>query len=170
MEEKTNHHGDAAVMVHMQEGHLTVGLSENEDKGVQELPVFLNVEHVEHLHNLLRSLVSKVNVTAIEGFTSQVIITEHSDEAICSKTDADEVVDNHKLLRVESFFSLVHILHEHKDCHEIEDISNQHGFQISERKAIHIFFYTLHHSEITNQFRYWQLLTGHRFQTSYYLV
>lgn len=49
MKEETDHEGDAAVMVHMKEGHLTVRLAENEQEGISKLPIFLQIENIHIL-------------------------------------------------------------------------------------------------------------------------
>lgn len=49
VEEEVGHYRDAAVVVHVQEGHLAVRLAQNEQEGVDELPVLLDVEDVDEL-------------------------------------------------------------------------------------------------------------------------
>ena len=137
-EEQTDHDGDAAVVVHMQERHLAVGLAQNENESVQELPVLLDVEHVEHTHKLLGLFRSEINVAAAKHVSLQIIVTEHSVEAVSSQAHANEVVHNHELLRVESLLSSVHNLHEYIDRHEVENVSNDHGLVVGHRERAHI--------------------------------
>lgn len=141
-EEQTDHDGDAAVMVHMQEGHLAVGLTQNENEGVQELPVLLDVEHVEHTHKLLRLFRREINVAAAKYVSVQIVVAEHSIEAVSSQAHANEVVHNHELLGVESLLSSVHNLHEHVDRHEIENVSNDHRLVVGHGEGAHVLHYT----------------------------
>ena len=50
-QEQTNNHCHAAMMVHMEESNLTIGLSENEQESVNKLPVFLHVVNIHKLNN-----------------------------------------------------------------------------------------------------------------------
>lgn len=49
VQEEVGHHRDAAVVVHVQEGHLAVRLAQDEQEGIDELPVLLDVEDVDEL-------------------------------------------------------------------------------------------------------------------------
>lgn len=49
VQEEVGHHCDAAVVVHVQEGHLAVRLAQDEQEGIDELPVLLDVEDVDEL-------------------------------------------------------------------------------------------------------------------------
>ena len=50
-EEQTDHDGDAAVMVDVEEGDLAVGLAQNKQESINELPVLLNVENIHILYD-----------------------------------------------------------------------------------------------------------------------
>ena len=49
--EQTDHDSDAAVMVDVKEGDLAVGLAQNKQESINELPVLLNVENIHILHD-----------------------------------------------------------------------------------------------------------------------
>lgn len=48
-EEQADHDGDTAVVIDVKEGDLAVGLAQNEQEGVDKLPVLLNIENVHIL-------------------------------------------------------------------------------------------------------------------------
>ena len=94
----------------MKESDLTIRLTKNEKKRIDEFPVLLNVENVNEVSNSLGILRTEVNITAIKRRLCHEIVRDHSIEAVGSKTDTDEIVDNHEFSGIESL-SLFHKLH-----------------------------------------------------------
>lgn len=142
VQEQTNNPGDAAVVVHVKESHLTVGLTEDENEGIKELPVLLNVENVENPSKLLSILTLETGSSTVERTPLQEVITKQSNETVSSETNTSKVVENHKLLGIVAL-SLLHKLHEEENGTEVEDVTNYHTLYRCEGKVAYIFSYNM---------------------------
>lgn len=75
MDEERNHDGDAAVVIHVQEGHLAIGLAEDKQECVDKLPVLLEVEYVVDAHNRPRIGIEEIDVAAKQGISLQEVVS-----------------------------------------------------------------------------------------------
>lgn len=64
VKEEGNNDSDAAVVIHVEEGHLAVGFAQDEEEGVNKLPVLLHVEYIKHVRDVLRIFTEEVNRAA----------------------------------------------------------------------------------------------------------
>ena len=78
-----------------------------------------------YMCNPLRILAIEIDSLTGEGISLSIVKPGHSNKAICSQTNATEVVENHKLARINGF-SLLHNLRQYINCDEIEDVEVNH--------------------------------------------
>ena len=64
VKEEGNNDSDAAVVIHVEEGHLAVGLAQDEEESVDKLPVLLHVEYIKYVRDVLRIFTEEVNRAA----------------------------------------------------------------------------------------------------------
>lgn len=151
-EEETNNSSNTTVVIHVQEGHLTEGLAEDEEEGIEVLPVLLDIVNVDELgmrrnRNRRSYMSDPLGVLAVEidSLTSKrvsllVVEPDHSDKAVSSQTNASEVVENHEFAGINGL-SLLHNLSQHVNRDEIEDVEINHGLDIRQREGLQVVVY-----------------------------
>ena len=94
-----------------------------------------------YVSNPLRILAVEVDGLTSESISLSVVEPCHSDEAICSQTNATEVVEDHKFARVNGF-SLLHNLSQHINGDKVEDVEVNHGLYISQGEGLEVIIYS----------------------------
>lgn len=92
------------------------------------------------MRNPLRVLGGEVDVAAVEEGLLEEVVAEHSVEAVRRQTDADEVVEHHEGLRIESL-SVLHEAHQEQDHEEVGQVADEDRLGVHKGERLVIGYY-----------------------------
>lgn len=91
------------------------------------------------MRNLLRVVGGEVDGAAVEEGLLEEVVAEHAVEAVRRQTDADEVVEHHEGLRVESL-PVLHETHQKQDDEEVDQVADDDRLGVHKGKRLVIGF------------------------------